>query len=389
MAGSPSQEAAERNSRKRRAPQALPDKAKKSTTSSSPFRTDMHTNKVARSAPTNTKSPANPEPSTTGGTPATDDKPESSVPVGRSVLKGTKSDVTGKPSKNKSEKVPVKDNKTDDKEKPASKKDDANDKADAKNKSNKGKPPYSLSCPCSDHDPFFQASATNLCLNVQGSEMPKASQGVKLPDLVKPVPSDSENSTDDDSDDSDDSDNSDDSVDSCDSHLSSESDDSDDTSHVSDYLDEDLYDASVLDSDEIQGMNPERIASEKEKTLRHVRAFIDTTKDKHYHEFRLETLTGPNNYVSWLVGLEVLLRMHQVWPVVGELSVPLDKDHEMYPWYEHMLNVAVSLIYANVSQEIRSQRCFMSSVMDRNPNNMMQHIWAHFGQQGSGESHSH
>jgi hypothetical protein len=47
----------------------------------------------------------------------------------------------------------------------------------------------------------------------------------------------------------------------------------------------------------------------------------------------LEPLTGPDNYIPWLVGLEVLLRMHQVWCVAGELCVPLDKNKEMYPWY--------------------------------------------------------
>lgn len=218
--------------------------------------------------------------------------------------------------------------------------------------------------------------------------IPKASQGVKLPDLVKPVLSDSGDSTDDDSDDTDDTDSldaTDDSCDSCDSDNSSDTSESDKASHIS-YFDAELDDASEFDFDEIEAMSPERVAMEKAKTLRHVQAFLDSSKDKHYHEFHLEPLTGSANYVPWCIGLQVLLRMHQVWCVVGEVTVPLDKDHEMYPWYEHMVDVAVSLIYANVSQVIRSQGCVMSAVIQRSPSNMMQHIWAHFGQQDEEES---
>lgn len=208
--------------------------------------------------------------------------------------------------------------------------------------------------------------------------MPKTSQGTKLHDIEKAILSNSEDSTEDNSDESDSESFSD------DSDVSSEPNDSDDSSHESEYLVGDLDDASDLDFDEL---TPEHMAFEKEKTLRNVQAFIDMTKDKHYHKFHLETLTGPENYIEWLVGLEVLLRMHQVWCVVGELCVPLDKDHEMYPWYEHMLSVAISLIYSHVSQEIRSQQCFMSAVMRRTPNSMMQHVWAHFGQRDEDESH--
>lgn len=169
-----------------------------------------------------------------------------------------------------------------------------------------------------------------------------------------------------------------------DSDDSDESDDSSETSEsekASDmnYFDEDLYNAFEMEYQDLDDMSPERLATEKAKTFRNVKAFIDNTKDKHYHHFKLETLTGPANYISWVVGLEVLLRVHQVWPVVGELNVPLDKDHEMYPWYDHMVNVAVSLIYAHVSQKIRSHRCFIRGVMQRSPGSMMQHIWAHFG----------
>lgn len=133
-------------------------------------------------------------------------------------------------------------------------------------------------------------------------------------------------------------------------------------------------------------MSPERRAQEKAKTLRNVQAFVDNTKDKHYHNFHLDPLTGRDNYASWLVGMEVLLRMHQVWCIVADVTVPLDRGHEMYPWYEHMLTVAISLVYANVSKEVRSDRCFMSSTVHRNPNNMMQHLWAHFGQKHEGDS---
>jgi hypothetical protein len=169
---------------------------------------------------------------------------------------------------------------------------------------------------------------------------------------------------------------------------SADSDDSDESSETSecelaasdiDNFDEDLYNFFALQYTDLRDLSPERLEMEKAKTLRRVQAFVDNTKDKHYHDIKLETLIGPGNYIRWVVGVEVLLRMHQVWGVVGDLDVPLDKDHEMYPWYDHMVNTAVSLIYAHVSKKIRSHPCFIRGVMQRSPGAMMQHIWAHFG----------
>ncbi|KAF3392567.1 hypothetical protein F1880_008735 [Penicillium rolfsii] len=222
---------------------------------------------------------------------------------------------------------------------------------------------------------------TDRHLHYADPETPKANQGVTLPGLVKLVSSDSESLSDDDSEDyenSDDSDSMENSDDSCGSDDSSETSEPENDSNM-DFFNEYLYNDFEKEYQDLEDMDPELLATEKAKTLRNVKAFIDGTKDKHYHHFKLDTLTGPANYISWVVGLEVLLRMHQVWPVVGELHVPLDSDHEMYLWYEHMVNAAVSLIYAHVSQKIRSHRCFMSGVLRRNPGAMMQHTWAHFG----------
>jgi hypothetical protein len=345
-------------------------------------------------------------PATTKGPSATNDKTKGPSDDGITKPKATKPDLIGKMSKVKSGKLPAKEKKPEEGEKATVKKDDTKDKRpdtkenkpevkvdaekpdtkgnkfekkdDSKDKSIKGKSPHRLPSLSGDHCPSSCDAVTNIHFDYLDPEITKGTQGVKLPDLVKPAPSDSDSSSEDDSEDYENSNDSDSMDDSDDSDESSETSESEMASDI-DGFDEALYNAFALEYQDLEDLSPERLAMEKAKTLRRVQAFVDNTKDKHYHEFKLETLTGPHNYIRWVVGLEVLLRMHQVWSVVGELDVPLDKDHEMYPWYEHMVNTAVSLIYAHVSQKIRSHRCFISGVMQRSPGSMMQHIWAHFG----------
>lgn len=130
MAGSPAQEAAAHQSRKRRASQITPDKSKKSTVSMSPASAETNSNKPARMAPVNPKGSAKSATSVTDKLPTTIDKAEGSGD-GSVNPKSAKSDLAGK-AKNKSEKVTAKNNKTDEKEKPAAKKDDNKDKGKEK-----------------------------------------------------------------------------------------------------------------------------------------------------------------------------------------------------------------------------------------------------------------
>lgn len=169
MAGSPSQEAAERQSRKRRGSQINPDKAKKSTASLSPSRADKITTKPARMAPADAKSLLNTEPSTTKGPSMTSDKASGSVVDGGTKPKVPKLDSMSKASKAKSKsaniaaKVPAndlaKEKKLDEKDKTTVKKEDGKDKKpdtkenkpDTKGKSTKGKSPHHLPSLRSDH----------------------------------------------------------------------------------------------------------------------------------------------------------------------------------------------------------------------------------------------
>ncbi|KAJ5369088.1 uncharacterized protein N7496_008848 [Penicillium cataractarum] len=374
MAGSPSGEPGERHSRKRRVSQITPDKSKKPANSLSPTLAEANSNKTSQMdpSPSTTKPSAVPEVSVTKGLAKPNDKTEGPAVDASAKAKTPKPAVLMK-TKNKSEKATGKDKKPDEKENVAAKKDDGKGK---KNDSKENKEDAKDQKPdTKENKDIKEAKLDTKEKSTKAPGVPKAGQGVKLPGLVQPVASDSEDSSDDDINDSDDSS---DSNDSCDSDDSSEDSDSEDPSYLDDYSDEDLFEEVKVEYDEFAHMSPDRLAEEKAKTLRQVQTFIDNSKDKHYHEFPLESLTGPTNYSTWILGMEILLRMHQVWPVVGEPSVPLDKDHEMYPWYEHMVSVAVSLIYGHVSPELRSQRCFMASAIRRSPSMMMQHLWAHF-----------
>lgn len=59
--------------------------------------------------------------------------------------------------------------------------------------------------------------------------------------------------------------------------------------------------------------------------------------------------------------------MHQVWCLFGTCPddkkiKPLEEDHELYVWYERMVDVAISILYVSVSPEIRRHSCFLRSM---------------------------
>ncbi|CEJ61118.1 hypothetical protein PMG11_09660 [Penicillium brasilianum] len=377
MAGSPTRDPAERQSRKRRVSQIVPDKSKKKATSLSSTSAEVNSTKSLNMDSNTSKHSAIAELSVTKGLAKANDKAEGPVADTNAKSQAPKSDLMSK-TKNNSDKVAGKDKKLDEKEQATTKENDTKGKkGDAKDIKSDTKAKKNIKESKLDtKDKLTKAPATS-----------KADARVELPGLVQPVPSDLEGSPDDDYSESDDfndsndSDDSDDSGEALDVDDPSEDSDSKGFFHRDFYAHRDMFEKLKWEDLELMHMSAEERAEEKAKTLRNVQIFIDNSKDKHYHEFHLDYLTGPTNYWTWLVGIEILLRMHQVWPIVCEPSVPLDKYHELYPWYEHMISVAVSLIYGHVSQEIRSQRCFKNGALKRSPTKLMQHLIAHYGQE--------
>ena len=125
--------------------------------------------------------------------------------------------------------------------------------------------------------------------------------------------------------------------------------------------------------------NFEEDARETRRTLRHIKAFLEVSKDKHYIDINLAPLTGPDNYGEWLVGMGVILRMHHVWELVLGTLVVLDEEDKMNIWLERMANTAVALIYAHLSAEIRAHKCIMRAVVQGEPGNLMNQLYSHFG----------
>lgn len=121
------------------------------------------------------------------------------------------------------------------------------------------------------------------------------------------------------------------------------------------------------------------------ETIRHVNAFLDTTKDKHSIEIPTVRLRDHTNFREWKVAVELRLRMHQVWCLFsgiddGKSITPVPKDHELFLWYERMIDVASAIIYSSVSPDIRKQLCFLASMCRRNLEDMMIHLICHYAE---------
>jgi hypothetical protein len=130
--------------------------------------------------------------------------------------------------------------------------------------------------------------------------------------------------------------------------------------------------------------------AEQAKTLKQVKFFMSNTYDKHFIPIDVPTLTGSENYRYWRASMKLLFRQHGVWSVVNEEVQPLSRSHPLYLWYERMLDCAVGLIYSNVSEEIRKTPCFLSTVLHNDPDELMAHMYAHYGSSdGEEQSHEH
>lgn len=118
-----------------------------------------------------------------------------------------------------------------------------------------------------------------------------------------------------------------------------------------------------------------------EKTVRRVLAFKEISKEKHPISIPIVPLKEGGNWYSWMTAIELSMRMRHVWClVVGGLK-PLDKDHKLYPWYERMVDVAVSIIYVNVAREVRKLPCFMQAIRRHKIDDIFSHLWLHYGEE--------
>ncbi|KAJ5137760.1 uncharacterized protein N7443_009951 [Penicillium atrosanguineum] len=121
------------------------------------------------------------------------------------------------------------------------------------------------------------------------------------------------------------------------------------------------------------------------ETVRHVNAFLDSTKDKHSIEIPTVRLRDHSNFHEWKIAVELRLRMHQVWFLFrglddGDKITPVPNDHKLSLWYERMVDVASAIIYSSVSSDIRKQPCFLGSMCRRDLEDMMIHLICHYAQ---------
>ncbi|KAJ5132029.1 hypothetical protein N7448_006187 [Penicillium atrosanguineum] len=77
------------------------------------------------------------------------------------------------------------------------------------------------------------------------------------------------------------------------------------------------------------------------ETVRHVNAFLDSTKDKHSIEIPTVRLRDHSNFHEWKIAVELRLRMHQVWFLFrglddGDKITPVPNDHKLSLWYEQL-----------------------------------------------------
>ncbi|CAG8065072.1 unnamed protein product [Penicillium nalgiovense] len=129
----------------------------------------------------------------------------------------------------------------------------------------------------------------------------------------------------------------------------------------------------------IEHPRAENIA-EQAKTVKHVKFFMNNSHDKHFVPFEVPALIGNENWEAWLAGMYLLFRQHSVWPVVTAELQPLHPSHNLHLWYKRMLDCAVALIYANVSDVVRNTHCFMRTLHDDDPDELMTHLYAHYAE---------
>ena len=130
-----------------------------------------------------------------------------------------------------------------------------------------------------------------------------------------------------------------------------------------------------------------QIEEAKERTQALISDFVENY-GKHLIDLHLDPLIGRSNYCAWLVGIMLQLRLHKVWEVVrGDIYPPdkYDEDgepNEQYQQWQLMKDLACAVIYAHVSADVRETPCFSHAVAQRDPDNLMFHLYCRYGENG-------
>lgn len=150
--------------------------------------------------------------------------------------------------------------------------------------------------------------------------------------------------------------------------------------------DSDIFSSKADDSDDeatddlIQ--RAKERAVETAKTVTQLNAFLDNTKDKHFINLDITPLAGKSNWSTWAREIQLVMRMHHVSALCEGTVRPLEKDHAMYLWYQHWVDVAIACIYKHVSPSVREDPCFVQRLLLREPLGIMDTLWVHYGPHG-------
>ncbi|KAJ5815674.1 hypothetical protein N7474_007451 [Penicillium riverlandense] len=117
--------------------------------------------------------------------------------------------------------------------------------------------------------------------------------------------------------------------------------------------------------------------SPQELTPRHLDFFANNTIDKHYMAMDIAPLSGKDNFAEWVVKMESLLKMHQVWAIVGAQLEPLPTNHEPFLVYQHMETVALTCILSHLAPNVYDD--MIQQAWQRNPVSLWYSVGVQYG----------
>ncbi|CAI7674762.1 unnamed protein product [Penicillium pancosmium] len=127
-------------------------------------------------------------------------------------------------------------------------------------------------------------------------------------------------------------------------------------------------------------------------TIRAITAFKNTDLSKYPIDMKIKPLRDEpygygdhEQFDTWKAGIEVILRLYMVWPVVtfdirrlprkGEACIHIRDSYPRLPQWrvheERMLNVATALIYANLDEEVRANEYVIEDLEYHDPHSLM------------------
>lgn len=123
-------------------------------------------------------------------------------------------------------------------------------------------------------------------------------------------------------------------------------------------------------------------------TMNHIDLF-QQKRDTHSIDIKLAPLGGKSNWTEWLTGIELILRMHKVWPLLDEAEKfwPPKVDSELGKSFQRMQTCAVAIIYTNVNQDVRANISFQGAVRLQDPNMVMEILHQDYGEGSEGHEY--